>query len=154
MFIDRRPVEQAWFEPESLDAIALWDVIEHFVDPRGVLEHLRPMLRPGGLLGVATIAHDSLMYRIYHGMRLTVPPLARRFGPLLYNPFHTYYFSRASLARLVRNAGFEIFEHRGYEFPLDRLKAAAPLKLAMRGLYLLQALTSTQGEQYLFARKA
>jgi 2-polyprenyl-3-methyl-5-hydroxy-6-metoxy-1,4-benzoquinol methylase len=151
--IDSRPVEESEHAPESLDGVAMWDVIEHLVDPRGALERLHGMIRPGGFLGVATINHASLMYVVYHVMRRTVPPLARRFGPLLYNPFHTYYFSKGSLRKLVENAGFEVLEQRGYEFPLSRLDVSPALKLGMRGLYVAQGLFGAQGEQYLFARK-
>lgn len=151
--IDSHPVEKADYGSQNLDGVAM-DVIEHLVDPLGVLVRLHEMIKPGGWLGVATINHDSLMYGLYHLMRRAAPPLARRFGPLLYNPFHTYYFTKVSLKRLVRNAGFRVIEHRGYEFPLSRLDAGPLLKLGMRALYLAQGLLGAQGEQYLFARRS
>ena len=132
----------------------MWDVIEHLVDPLGVLRLLHGMIKPGGFLGVATINHASLMYGIYHLMRRVAPPLARRFGPTLYNPFHTYYFSKSSLNRMIENAGFCVIEHRGYEFPLGRLDAGLPLKLGLRGLYVVQGMLGAEGEQYLFARRS
>lgn len=151
--IEPRPVEEAGFENESFDAIAMWDVIEHLVDPRGALLQVHRLLRPGGYLGIATLNHSSLMYVIYHALRRTFPPLARLFAPRLYVPFHTYYFTRESLVRLVRNATLDVVEHRGFEFPLVRLDVGFALKAGMRGLYVAQGILGMQGEQYLFARK-
>lgn len=151
--IESRPIEEAEFEDECFDVVTLWDAIEHLVDPRGALVRLHRALKPDGLLGVATINHASLMYVIYHIWRWTAPSLARRFGSMLYNPFHTYYFSKQSLAQLIENAGFEVVEQRGYEFPLSRLEVGAFVKFGMRGLYLLQGAAAMEGEQYLFARK-
>jgi hypothetical protein len=59
-----------------------------------------------------------------------------------------------SLARLVDDTGLSIDQHKGYEFPLSRLDAGTVLKVGMRGLYAIQWLTATQGEQYMFAHKA
>ncbi len=151
--IDPRPIEDAEFANESFDAITMWDVIEHLVDPRGVLVQIHRWLKTGGYLGIATINHNSLMYLIYHILRKTFPPLARLFGPMLYNPFHTYYFTKQSLARLVENVGFEIVEHRGYECPITRLNVGLALKFGMRALYVFQGVLGMQGEQYMFARK-
>jgi 2-polyprenyl-3-methyl-5-hydroxy-6-metoxy-1,4-benzoquinol methylase len=146
-------LESAAFPPESFDCVAIWDVIEHLVDPRGALVFVHQLLKPGGYLGIATINHASLMYGIYHAWRRTIPQLARHFGPMLFNPFHTYYFTKKSLATLVGTTGFEIVEHRGYEFPLSRLAVSGTIKAGMRGLYLLQRLCGLEGEQYLFAKK-
>jgi 2-polyprenyl-3-methyl-5-hydroxy-6-metoxy-1,4-benzoquinol methylase len=151
--IESRPVEEAEFEDECFDAVAMWDVLEHLVDPRGTLIRLHRLLKPGGYLGIATLNHASLMYVIYHALRWAFPPLARPFGPMLYNPFHTYYFTKPSLARLVHNVGFEIIEHRGYEFPISRLDVGLALKFGMRGLYLVQGMCRMQGEQYILAYK-
>jgi len=151
--IEATPIEEAEYAPESLDAVAMWDVIEHFVDPRGTLARVHQILKPGGYIGVATLNHSSLMYIIFHIWRWTIPPLARKFSGKLYNPFHTYYFSKRSLARLIRQAGFEIVQHQGYEFPLSRLDVSSTMKSGMRLLYVLQGLTRMEGEQYVFARK-
>ncbi len=151
--IEAQPIESADYAEACMAGVVLWDVIEHLIDPRGVLVRLRCILKPGGYLGVATLNHDSLLYSIYHVLRVALPSLALHFGSRLYNPFHTYYFTRRTLARLVRNAGFEICDHRGYEFPLTRLEAGAALKWGLRGVYLAQLLLGRRGEQYLFARR-
>jgi len=151
--IESRPIEEAEFDPASIDHISMWDVIEHLVDPRGTLVRIHSLLKPGGYLGVATLNHASLMYVIFHIWRWTVPPLARQFAGKLYNPYHTYYFSKRSLARLIEQVGFEILEHHGYEFPISRLDVSSTIKTGMRALYVLQGLSQMEGEQYVFARK-
>ncbi len=147
------PLEDTDLAAESLDAVAMWDVIEHLVDPRVALERVRRALRRKGLLGVATINHASLMYDVFHVIRRVTPGLARPLSARLFNPYHTYYFTMASLARLVRDAGFDIVEQRGYEFPLRRLEAGLPMKSALRVLYVAQRLLGREGEQYIFARR-
>lgn len=82
----------------AFDAVVLGDVIEHLTDPLGALEHIATLLAPGGVLYV-TIP-DS-------GSRL-----ARRMGARWWSviPTHVQYFSRASLALLLRRAGYEPLE--------------------------------------------
>ena len=147
-------LEDSDFPDRSFDGVAIWDVIEHLVDPRGALDRVHALLRPGGFLGIATLNHRSLMYGIFHGLRHLVPPVADRVESMLFNPFHTYYFSKKSLARMVRAAGFDIVEHRGYEFPTSRLAVPWVVKSAMRCLYVVQGACGLEGEQYLLARKA
>ena len=40
------------YQPGSFDVVTLWDVIEHTLDPREVLEHCHSLVKPGGLLVV------------------------------------------------------------------------------------------------------
>jgi 2-polyprenyl-3-methyl-5-hydroxy-6-metoxy-1,4-benzoquinol methylase len=89
------PIEEVELEPGSFGAVVLWDSIEHLVDPRAVLEKVKGWLCPGGVLGIATLNHDSLMYSIYHLLRRPLPAIAQGFGDRLYNPFHTYLFHNA-----------------------------------------------------------
>ena len=78
----------------AFNAVTLSHVIEHLHDPTGDLRRVNAVLRPGGLLWIATPNLEAL------GLR--------RFGRDwrgLEPPRHLVLFTRASLERLVRRAG-------------------------------------------------
>jgi 2-polyprenyl-3-methyl-5-hydroxy-6-metoxy-1,4-benzoquinol methylase len=50
---DRGMVEN-YGEPGSFDAVVFLQTIEHVIDPAAVLEHMRSLLRPGGVAYVST----------------------------------------------------------------------------------------------------
>jgi SAM-dependent methyltransferase len=80
------------------DCVALGDVIEHLTDPLAALEHIAALLAPGGVLYLTL--PDS-------GSRLARAMGARWWGVI---PTHVQYFSRHSLALLLRRAGYEPLE--------------------------------------------
>jgi SAM-dependent methyltransferase len=91
------PVEHA-----SLDAVVLWDVIEHLPNPRATISRAWDWLRPGGIIALSTGNVSSLAARIH--------------GPdwsLLTPPWHQFYFSRKTLKRLLESCGFEVILTRG-----------------------------------------
>lgn len=89
-------------EPESIDAIALWDVIEHLPHPRETLGFARAWLRPGGVIGISTGDVRSLSARL-HGADWS----------LMTPPWHQFYFSRGTLRRLLEDIGFEVVRFGG-----------------------------------------
>lgn len=78
------------------DVVALWDVLEHMADPRAELRRMAALLEPGGLLGLTTVNIGGAGARLLRGRW---PWLMR---------MHLHYFTRASLAEMVRREGFEI----------------------------------------------
>lgn len=85
---------EARFESASFDLVTLWDVIEHVADPREQLEEVARLLKPGGHAVLTTGDIES--------------GYARARGadwPLMGPPWHLYYFSRATLARMAAAAG-------------------------------------------------
>jgi SAM-dependent methyltransferase len=83
----------------GFDAITLAHVIEHLPDPVGALRHARDLLRPGGLLWVATPNLRSLAHRMFRRDWLSLDP-----------PRHLVLFSSASLVRAFEEAGLERIE--------------------------------------------
>jgi SAM-dependent methyltransferase len=79
----------------AFDAVVLGDVIEHLPDPGAALERIGGLLRPGGVLYLALPDAGS---RLARGM-------GRRWWSVL--PTHVQYFTRESLATLLRRHGFE-----------------------------------------------
>jgi 2-polyprenyl-3-methyl-5-hydroxy-6-metoxy-1,4-benzoquinol methylase len=52
-------LEDAGFEPASFDAISLFDVLEHLLDPTATLRVCARLLRPGGIVFVYVPNYDS-----------------------------------------------------------------------------------------------
>jgi SAM-dependent methyltransferase len=78
------------------DAVTLSHVIEHLHDPAGDLRRIRDLLRPGGMLWIATPNLEALGRRRFGRDWLGLDP-----------PRHLVLFTRASLERLVRDAGLQ-----------------------------------------------
>ena len=78
----------------EFDACILADVIEHVRSPAACLQILSEVLRPGGVIFLATPSLDSWSARL----------MGRRW--MEYKTEHLSYFRRSTLARLLRSAGF------------------------------------------------
>ena len=96
------PFTEQPVQAESLDAIVLWDVIEHLPDPRATVERARQGLVPGGVLALSTGNVESLAARL-HGADWS----------LMTPPWHQFYFSPQTLQRLLDGEGFEVLRVRG-----------------------------------------
>jgi SAM-dependent methyltransferase len=89
-------LDEHWEAWESrYDAVTLFDLIEHLVDPESLLARVAHILRPGGVLGVKTPNLDC--------------PEARVFGPHYHSlkREHLAFFSADSLTAMAREAGLE-----------------------------------------------
>jgi SAM-dependent methyltransferase len=122
---------------EAFDLITMWDVIEHVVDPRALLERARELLSPGGLLVLETQDIDSAF--------------ARMLGPRWHHfkhAEHIYHFNPESVRALLASAGFrtEQLTHRfggkyvSLEFIAERAGRVHPvLSAALRPLTRLES---------------
>ena len=90
---------EATLEPCSFDAAVMWHVLEHTQDPQAQLTHLRALLRPGGILGIAVPNVTSFGAWV-----------AGRSWPWMCPPAHLWYFSPRSLPYLLAKCGFEVLE--------------------------------------------
>ena len=82
-------------EPAPFDAVTLSHVIEHLHDPAEDLRIVHRLLRPGGLLWIATPNLEALGLRRFGRDWLGLDP-----------PRHLVLFTRASLEELLRGSGF------------------------------------------------
>jgi 2-polyprenyl-3-methyl-5-hydroxy-6-metoxy-1,4-benzoquinol methylase len=78
------------------DVITMWDVIEHVPDPSGELQRAYQLLNNGGWLAVHTMDIGSFIARA----------MGSRWPWLM--DMHLYYFSRVTLAAMLRKNGFDI----------------------------------------------
>lgn len=90
------PLRKANFAAESFDAVTLWDVIEHLHDPAGDVREIFRLLKPGGVFALSTMDVGCLFAK-----------LTGRHWPWFMR-MHLYYFTRPTLTRLLREAGFEV----------------------------------------------
>ena len=82
----------------SLDAVTLWDVLEHVHDPRATLGAIGRHLRPDGLVGISLPNVGGLKARV-QGNRWRY--YQRSFG-------HLSHFSPRTMAKLLAQAGYKI----------------------------------------------
>jgi SAM-dependent methyltransferase len=86
------------FPEQSFDVCILADVIEHVRDPVGLLKIVRRILKPEGVVFIATPSTDSWSARL----------LGRHW--MEYKPEHLFYFNQRTIIRLLGDAGFEGIE--------------------------------------------
>jgi 2-polyprenyl-3-methyl-5-hydroxy-6-metoxy-1,4-benzoquinol methylase len=112
--IDQSPLS-SHFKAESFDAIIFGDVLEHLVDPASVLRDSVSLLTPGGriLVSIPNIAHGSVRLALLTGeWEYTAAGLLDR--------THLRFFTRATVCRLLEDAGLLIEELRSTVLdPLD-----------------------------------
>jgi 2-polyprenyl-3-methyl-5-hydroxy-6-metoxy-1,4-benzoquinol methylase len=84
------------YEPASFDVVTLWDVVEHAPSARGLIEHCRTLLKPGGLLIVNYPDIGSWIARV----------MKRQW--LFLTSVHLHYFDRRTITRLLNDSGFEV----------------------------------------------
>ncbi len=90
----------------SYDAITMWDFLEHVNDPQATLAAARRLLAPAGVLLVFTIDGASLFNLVGDALWRASGGRAGQPLELLYDARHNWYFTAASLARLLEGAGF------------------------------------------------
>ena len=84
--------------PEAyFDQVIIWHVLEHLADPRGTLDAVRRILKPGGRLIVAVPNFSSLQARVTGAAWFHLDL-----------PRHLYHFPLAGLRILLDRTGFEV----------------------------------------------
>jgi SAM-dependent methyltransferase len=84
------------YEDGTFDVVTLWDVIEHTLNPREMLDRCHRLLKPGGVLVVNYPDIGSWIARA----------LGRRW--LFLTSVHLYYFDRRTIARMLESSGFRV----------------------------------------------
>lgn len=88
------------FEHDSLDAVTLFQVLDHMPDPVGVLRECGRLLRPGGVV-----------MAFNHNMSAWSARLLRERSPII-DVEHTYLYSPTTIRSLFERAGYEVISAR------------------------------------------
>jgi 2-polyprenyl-3-methyl-5-hydroxy-6-metoxy-1,4-benzoquinol methylase len=136
---------------EPVDAITMADVLEHTRDPRRFLEHAASSLRSGGALFVAVPNHRSTLFWVADVVaRLpAVGAVAHR----LYVPNHYWYFTPATLSRLIEDVGLRVRECRGASPYLGRYSFSPLVKLGLSTLIAVGRRTGLEARVEIYAVK-
>lgn len=102
------------FEPESFNAITLWDVIEHLPKPLETMRDLHRVLEPGGTLCLATPNLTGWVPRFHWRVLRPMTGVWPHPEP----PLHLHQFARSTVARLFAAAGFDDVRFLPDEIPL------------------------------------
>jgi len=113
--LDLRPValEDCGFEPGSFDAVSLFDVLEHLIDPAATLRACARLLRPGGIVFLYVPNYDS-------ASRLLMGQAAHFIWPTHHLNYYTPATARDLLARhgldaaYVATEGLDIVDYLWY----------------------------------------
>jgi 2-polyprenyl-3-methyl-5-hydroxy-6-metoxy-1,4-benzoquinol methylase len=97
---------------DNFDVVTMLHLIEHLDDPASTLAVAFRVLTPGGILVIETPTYDSLLFKL----------LGRRERSLSCNG-HIFFYTVATLSRLLEKTGFEVLESRkvGRTVSLGRL---------------------------------
>jgi 2-polyprenyl-3-methyl-5-hydroxy-6-metoxy-1,4-benzoquinol methylase len=132
-------------------AITMADVLEHTRDPRRFLTRAFEVLRPGGALFVAVPNHRSTLFWAADVLA-RIPPLAAT-ASRLYVPNHYWYFTPATLSRLVAEVGFRVVAVHGESPYLGRYNFSPPVRLGLASLIALGRATGLEARVELYAVK-
>lgn len=95
-------------EPGSFDAVTLVSVIQHVAAPLPTMTALARLLRPGGVVFIETMNHESLLYLLGDAFyRVQGKRVTTHLSPT-FPSFELYGFSERALRRLLANAGLEV----------------------------------------------
>lgn len=136
---------------EPAAAITMADVLEHTRDPRRFLTRAVELLRPGGAIFLAVPNHRSTMFWAAD-LLARVPGLAPVVSRL-YVPNHYYYFTPATLTRLVESVGLRVQVVRGESPYLGRYTFSPIVRAGLTTLIALGKLTNLEARVELYAVK-
>jgi SAM-dependent methyltransferase len=106
----------------SLDVVAAFNVIEHMDEPQRFLDHVRRVLRPGGVLVLETPAQESLYHHALV-LRGHLMPRRPRLEIGMHPGTHIYKFGRATWRKILCARGFSVLAVRSKSTPLRELLA-------------------------------
>ncbi|MCA1960399.1 MAG: class I SAM-dependent methyltransferase [Desulfomonile sp.] len=122
----KEPAEDFQCDPGCVDVVRMWDVIEHLASPSRAVANIHRVLRPGGLLTLATTNFASLS-RWVNGPEWVY----------LNGADHIVLFEPETIRRLLIQVGFTAISIRTRSFNLRRKLYHPERELPVRSKLLL-----------------
>jgi ubiquinone/menaquinone biosynthesis C-methylase UbiE len=100
--ISRGMLEELAFPDNSFDVVAGFNFLEHVPDPRVILEEIKRILRPSGVLAIMCPNLSGIFHILMPEILGANDPLKISWVP----PQHISYFNKTNLRMLLESAGF------------------------------------------------
>jgi len=138
---------------DRFDCISLWDFIEHVPNPGQILSKVNALLKPNGIVLIATPDHFSLINfladLIYNfSFRRLKKPLE-----VLFVSEHILYFTDKTLRRAVKESGFSLVEEMKTGTDIDRYQTGFLFNLTAKLLLIFSKSLRWENRIVMIARK-
>jgi len=137
----------------SLDVVTFWDSIEHVTHPRENLMTAARLLRPGGLVLLATDNFDCLIADVARLMYRASFGRARYAMQRVFIAPNRSYFTEATLYAMLAACGFRVLESEKMEYPLDKIRTNAAERLVLEAFYATARVLRRQAQITVLAQK-
>jgi 2-polyprenyl-3-methyl-5-hydroxy-6-metoxy-1,4-benzoquinol methylase len=151
---DHDSIKQRVDQSGPFDVITLWDSIEHFPDPLGMLKQINSYLQDDGLLMLNTPNEESLLRYLAKTLYTVSSGLFTYPVRKLYHTYHLYYFNLFSLKKLLSLGGFEILSVEKKRIPIVKARGSSLEKTLVRLLSNGERILGKEYELEVIARKA
>ncbi len=96
-------LQDGGYPDDHFDAITLFHVFEHLTDPKGYLERMQKILKPGGILYISFPNIDSVQSNMFKGDWLHLDP-----------PRHLFFFRPVRFKTMMKDYGFETIGEKNF----------------------------------------
>lgn len=143
----------ATFPDGFFDVLTMWDIIEHFPEPREALAKANRLLKTSGLLLVNTPNEQSLTKGTARFLYRASGGRIKRAVNKLYHCYHTSYFTARTLLLLLEKTGFTVIARQTKVIPMSRGRIPPGSKAIIKTLSLAEKLLHAEYEMQFIARK-
>ena len=138
---------------KSFDVITFWDSIEHVENPKQYLDKACALLKPDGILFIATDNFDCLGCDIARLSYVLTGGLLTYAMKRFYIPYNATYFTEQQFRELIQSCGLDIFLFEKMEYPREKINANVFERGILSVLYALAKIANRQAQFTLLARK-
>jgi SAM-dependent methyltransferase len=147
-------LEQFPGESGSFDAITFWDSIEHVTHPEENLRTAVRLLRPGGVMLVATDNFDCLVGDVARvAYRASFGAIRYPMERVFISPNRSF-FTDGTLRAVLSNCGAKVVVLEKMEYPLDKIRTNWAERLILKSFYGAAHVLGRQAQVTVLAEKS